>query len=160
MYYGPQFRYIFPGLFPETSKFYGPFIWGAVLTILKWFLNSKWFHFGIKVTLAVSFITMICGCFCFIRYQTSQNFPSWSSGLSVVITARRKCPGKCDFPGIYFLTLKSAHNSNWSTCISIQCSFADILRTVFTLHVHTENSINNDTDVMKMRVTSTCHVRD
>ena len=32
-----------------------------------------------KVALAVSFAPLICGYFCFIRYQTSQNFPSWSN---------------------------------------------------------------------------------
>ena len=32
-----------------------------------------------KVALAVSFIPLICGYFCFVRYQTSQNFQSWSN---------------------------------------------------------------------------------
>ena len=34
---------------------------------------------SVKVALAVSFIRLICGYFCFIRYQSSHNFPSWSN---------------------------------------------------------------------------------
>ena len=34
---------------------------------------------ALKVALAVSFISIICEYFCFITYQTSQNFQSWSN---------------------------------------------------------------------------------
>ena len=42
--------------------------------------NWDLFHLRlVKVALAISIISLICGYFCFIGYQTSQNFPSWSN---------------------------------------------------------------------------------
>ena len=44
----------------------------------------------VKVALPISFIPLICGYFCLIRYQTSHNYPSWSNpkhefGLSMIL---------------------------------------------------------------------------
>ena len=41
--------------------------------------NHLLFKYVFKVALAISFIPLICGYFCFIRYQTLQIFLSWSN---------------------------------------------------------------------------------